>query len=115
MDPAEEDWEGHKEGANEISHGGTFSDAAPALPPRRTATFASWPSRPRGPSPGVARGWSVPVVGRGGRQRARGVDGHVVLLWPQGRGIGGGEDEDETSAVKAVWRQWRSDAVLADR
>ena len=31
MDPAEEDWDGHKEGVNEISYGGTFSDAALSL------------------------------------------------------------------------------------
>ena len=31
MDPAEEDWEGYKEGVNEITPGGTFSDAALGL------------------------------------------------------------------------------------
>ena len=31
MDLAEEDWEGHEEGSNEITHGGIFSDAALAL------------------------------------------------------------------------------------
>ena len=36
MDPAEEDWEGHEEGANEITPGGTFSNAALALPLGRT-------------------------------------------------------------------------------
>ena len=67
MDPAEEDWKSHDEGANQISHGDTFSCyLALALPPRRTATYASWPSRPRGsllqsPLPGGGRGWSVPA------------------------------------------------------
>ena len=60
MDPAREDWASHDEGANQISHGGTFSNFALALPPRRSATYASWPSRPResllcGPSPGEPR------------------------------------------------------------
>ena len=42
IDPAEGDWGGvNEEGANKISPGGTFSDAALALPFRRTATFAS--------------------------------------------------------------------------
>ena len=36
MDLAEEDWEGHEEGANEISPGGTFSYVALALPPGRS-------------------------------------------------------------------------------
>ena len=40
MDPAEEDWEGHEEGANKITPGGTFSNAALALPLRRTASSA---------------------------------------------------------------------------
>ena len=42
IDPAEGDWGGvNEEGANKISPGGTFSDAALALPFRRTATSAS--------------------------------------------------------------------------
>ena len=41
MDLAEEDWEGHEEGANEISPGGTFSYVALALPPRRITSSAS--------------------------------------------------------------------------
>ena len=41
MDLAEEDWESHQEGANEISPGGTFSDSALALPPGRRSTSAS--------------------------------------------------------------------------
>ena len=41
MDLAEEDWEGHEEGANEISPGGTFSYVALALPPGRTTSSAS--------------------------------------------------------------------------
>ena len=40
MDPDEEDWEGHKEGANEITPSGTFSNTALALPFGRTATSA---------------------------------------------------------------------------
>ena len=40
MGPAEEDWEGHEEGANEITPGGTFSNASLALPLGRTATSA---------------------------------------------------------------------------
>ena len=41
MDLAEEDWEGHEEGANEISPGGTFSYVALALPPGRITSSAS--------------------------------------------------------------------------
>ena len=41
MDLAEEDWEGYVEGANEISPGGTFSDVALALSPRRIASSTS--------------------------------------------------------------------------
>ena len=41
MDLAEEDWEGHEEGANEISPGGTFSYVALALSPRRIASSTS--------------------------------------------------------------------------
>ena len=41
MDLAEEDWEGHEEGANEISPGRTFSYVALALPPGRTTFSAS--------------------------------------------------------------------------
>ena len=41
MDLAEEDWEGHEEGANEISPGGTFSYVALALSPGRTTFSAS--------------------------------------------------------------------------
>ena len=40
-DLAEEDWEGHEEGAHEISPGGTFSDVALALSPRRIASSTS--------------------------------------------------------------------------
>ena len=40
MDPAKEDWEGREEGVNEIPPGGTFSNAALALPLRRTASSA---------------------------------------------------------------------------
>ena len=31
MDLAEEDWEGHEEGSNDITHSGIFSDAALVL------------------------------------------------------------------------------------
>ena len=41
MDLAEEDWEGHEEGANEIYPGDTFSYVALALPPRRNTSTAS--------------------------------------------------------------------------
>ena len=41
MDLAKEDWEGYVEGANEISPGGTFSDMALALLPRRIASSTS--------------------------------------------------------------------------
>ena len=43
IDPAKGGWdkEGNEEGANKISPSGTFSDAALALPFRRTATSAS--------------------------------------------------------------------------
>lgn len=41
MDLAKEDWEGYVEGANEISPGGTFSDVALALSPRRIASSTS--------------------------------------------------------------------------
>ena len=41
MDLAEEDWEGHEEGANKISPGGTFSYMALALPPGRITSSAS--------------------------------------------------------------------------
>ena len=47
MEPAEEDQEGHEEGANEILPGDTFSDSVPALLPGRIASSASLPSRPR--------------------------------------------------------------------
>ena len=40
-DLAEEDWEGHEEGAHEISPGGTFSDVALALSPGGIASSAS--------------------------------------------------------------------------
>ena len=51
MDLAEEDWEGHEEGANEITPNGIFSDAALALSLEKKVTSASLLSRPRGSTP----------------------------------------------------------------
>ena len=102
MDPAEEDREGHEEGATEIPPSGTFSDAALALPPGRTATFSSWPSGPNGSTP---RGPSLGGSADGASllsARAGSASGTLMAALSRsghgGAASGAEKDEDETSA-----------------
>ena len=101
MDPAEEDWASRDEGANQISHGGTFSNFALALPPRRSSTYANASQLAEQAKRELAARSIAGGAADGASLRAPGVFTAMSSRSDRGGAASGaGEDQDKTSAVK---------------